>query len=279
MNYLIMTDKEQKTPWEKDQNTTFYTELWKYFIVDATQEDDIYSQVRSLLRQGKTIAAIPLNFDPKCFFFDVDATLTKDETIELLAEQQGCMEQVKKITQKAMEGELDFTESLHARVSLLSGLSASVLDDLGNQMEFQPLAHRFTQQLEGFKIPFYMVSGGFNKVLEKLAKRLNANGYHGNSLEVREKVLTGRVTSLIVDGLEKGNWAKLICQEHNWQAEQDAVAFGDGANDIHLMSSVALGFGFNPKPILIPHIGGACYHPSYQFYIDFFNLFSELRQK
>jgi phosphoserine phosphatase len=181
--------------------------------------------------------------------FDVDSTLIQGEVIEMLADRVGAHAAVAEITEAAMRGELDFTESLNRRVATLAGLPAQVLEEVGEQIELTPGARTTIRTLR--RLGFYcgIVSGGFRQVIEPLAHELEMDFVAANELEIVDGKLTGRVVGSIVDRPGKAKALRDFAQQAGVPMEQ-TVAVGDGANDNDKHSAAGLGVAFNAKPAL-----------------------------
>lgn len=181
--------------------------------------------------------------------FDVDSTLIEDEVIELLAAEAGSLMQVAEVTERAMAGELDFAESLRERVATLAGLPEVAIEKALNRVRVTQGAQHLIDAVHAAGGLVGAVSGGFNQLLDPLAKRLNLDYHRANQLEITDGLLTGRVTGAIVDRAAK----ELALRE--WAADagidmQDTVAVGDGANDLRMLAAAGLGVAFNAKPIV-----------------------------
>lgn len=181
--------------------------------------------------------------------FDVDSTLIEDEVIELLAEVAGRRDEVAAITERAMAGELDFAESLIARVSTLKGLPASVFDEVLAKIRITPGAEAFIHRIHESGGRVGAVSGGFSQVLNPLADRLGLDFARANELEVIDGKLTGAVVGEIVDRSVKAQSLLEWADRLNFKQTQ-TVAVGDGANDLEMMSWAGLSIAFNAKPIV-----------------------------
>lgn len=181
--------------------------------------------------------------------FDVDSTLIEDEAIELLAEHAGTRAEVAAVTERAMRGELDFAESLVARVATLAGLDESVLAAVRAQMRPTRGAQALIAEIHrrgGFAAA---VSGGFNQLLTDLVLQLGLDRVRANQLEVVSGKLTGRVLGDIVDADAKR--ASLIAWREELGCEPNRViAVGDGANDLKMLAEAGVGVAFDAKPIL-----------------------------
>ncbi len=187
---------------------------------------------------------------------DADSTLLRDEVIDLLAEACGRAEEVSAITEAAMAGELDFAASLSARVALLEGLDASVLDDVRAKLRLTPGARTLLRTLSRLGYVAAVVSGGFVEVLEPLLAELGVPYLAANRLEIVDGVLTGRLVGDIVDRAGKAAALERFAAEVGVPLEQ-TVAVGDGANDIDMISVAGLGIAFNAKAVVREHADAA----------------------
>ena len=180
---------------------------------------------------------------------DVDSTLIQDEVIELLADYAGTRAEVARVTEAAMRGELDFEESLRARVATLAGLDESVLVQAFEAVRLTLGAKELISAVHAAGGRIGAVSGGFNQILEPLAKQLNLDYFRANDLEIIDGKLSGRVTGKIIDRKAKAEalleWAKDFGESEQW-----AAAIGDGANDLDMFDVAGLSFAFNAKPIV-----------------------------
>lgn len=183
---------------------------------------------------------------------DVDSTLIQQEVIELLANQVGVMPEVKKITDLAMAGELDFEQSLEQRVSLLAGLSTDVFAKVIDEIEFTPGARELVAAVRARGGKVGAVSGGFSQILEPLAKQIGLDYWLANELEVLNGELTGRVIGSVIDAQAKASALKSWAAEANVPLEL-TIAIGDGANDIQMLQVAGLAIAFRPKEILRKH--------------------------
>ena len=180
---------------------------------------------------------------------DADSTLLKGEVIDRLAERLGLGEQVAAITARAMAGELDFAEALRARVALLEGLDASVLEEVGASLELMPGARTLLRTLQRLGYQTAVVSGGFIEVLEPLLAELGIDHAQANRLEVVDAKLTGRLVGPIVDRAGKAEALRTFAEQVGVPLSQ-TVAVGDGANDIDMLSVAGLGIAFNAHPVV-----------------------------
>ncbi|MGH3861758.1 phosphoserine phosphatase SerB [Actinokineospora sp.] len=192
--------------------------------------------------------------------FDVDSTLIQGEVIEMLAAKAGAEEQVREVTEAAMRGELDFSESLHHRVSHLKGLPVSVLDDVAKNLELTPGARTTIRTLKRLGFRCGVVSGGFSAVIDRLVDDLDLDFAAANELEVVDGLLTGRVIGEVVDRQGKAVALRRFAESFGVPLAQ-CVAVGDGANDIDMLATAGLGIAFNAKPALREIADTALSHP------------------
>lgn len=177
---------------------------------------------------------------------DVDRTLVQNEMIDELADLAGVGAEVAALTDQAMAGELDFEAALRARVALLAGQPASVLDKAWDRLELTPGARTFLSTLRHLGFRIAIVSGGFTSITDRLKDELGLDYAFGNTLEVVDGTLTGQVVGPIVDRQRKADLLVTIAQQEGLQPRQ-VVAVGDGANDIDMLQAAGLGIAFNAK--------------------------------
>ncbi|MBD2831313.1 phosphoserine phosphatase SerB [Streptomyces sp. FT05W] len=180
---------------------------------------------------------------------DVDSTLIQDEVIELFAAHAGCEAEVASVTEQAMRGELDFEQSLHARVALLAGLDVSVVEKVRAEVRLTPGARTLIRTLKRLGYQVGVVSGGFTQVTDDLKERLGLDFASANTLEVVDGRLTGRVVGDIVDRAGKARLLRSFAEQAGVPLAQ-TVAIGDGANDLDMLNTAGLGVAFNAKPVV-----------------------------
>ena len=197
----------------------------------AVQEDNVYRRNRRLV----------------CF--DMDSTLITQEVIDELALEAGVGEQVAEITERAMQGELDFQQSFRARVALLKGLDASVLPRIAERLTITDGAERLISTLKSLGYKTAILSGGFQYFAEYLQQKLGIDEVHANILDVENGVVTGVVKGDIVDGARKALLLQQLSEKFGISTEQ-VIAVGDGANDLPMLSLAGLGVAFRAKPLV-----------------------------
>ncbi|KAM9862581.1 phosphoserine phosphatase SerB [Leucobacter sp. BZR 635] len=180
---------------------------------------------------------------------DCDSTTIQDEVIELLADAAGTRELVAEVTERAMRGEIDFSESLIERVATLRGTPESVFAEAYARVRLSPGIRELIAAVHERGGKVGVVSGGFHEVLDPLAKDLGLDFWRANRLEVVDGELTGRTVGPIIHAEAKAvaltEWA-----EESEIPLSATVAIGDGANDLKMMAVAAIGVGFNAKPIV-----------------------------
>ena len=180
---------------------------------------------------------------------DVDSTLIQDEVIELLAEHAGRAEEVAAVTEMAMRGELDFAQSLHARVATLAGLPVAVLEEVRDAVRLTPGARTLVRTLKRLGFTVALVSGGFVEVVGPIAEDLGVDHVRANRLEVVDGRLTGRVVGDVVDRAGKAAALREFAALEGLPLSR-TVAIGDGANDLDMLATAGLGVAFNAKPLV-----------------------------
>lgn len=185
----------------------------------------------------------------KLAVFDFDSTLMDGETLEFLAREVGIAEEIKKITYKAMNGELDFFESLVKRVSLLKGLSLRRVNDICENLPPMPGAQETIKELKkmGFKVVCF--SGGFKNATIPFKEKLGLDCEFSNILHTKEGVLTGLVGGEMMFNDSKGQMLKRL-QELTETPPSQTLAVGDGANDLSMFKYAGKRVAFCAKPLV-----------------------------
>ncbi|WP_282042704.1 phosphoserine phosphatase SerB [Winogradskyella flava] len=215
---------------DKSEFTTKFMEISKELDVDiAFQEDTMFRRNRRLV----------------CF--DMDSTLIQTEVIDELAERAGVGEEVRAITESAMQGEIDFNESFKQRMKLLKGLSEDVLKDVAANLPITKGARRLIDTLHYYGYKTAILSGGFTYFGHYLQEKLDIDYVHANQLEIKDGVLTGGYVGEIVDGNKKADYLKLLAEDMGIDIGQ-TIAVGDGANDLQMLNLAGLGIAFHAKP-------------------------------
>lgn len=180
---------------------------------------------------------------------DVDSTFIQQEAIGLLAAKAGVLDEVSRITAAAMRGELDFAQSLIARVALLQGLPEDVIMQVQHEVTLTDGAAELVAALhqEGHYVS--LVSGGFTNILQPIVDELKIDFYRANTLEIIDGKLTGKVIGSIIDRAAKAQALREFSQACSVELS-NTVAIGDGANDLDMMEIAGISIAFNAKPIV-----------------------------
>ena len=206
-------------------------------VASATGADIAVEQV-GLARRSKRLIVL-----------DVDSTLVRGEVIDELAARAGRAAEVARITAAAMNGELDFAESLRARVAALAGLPVEVLDEVREHLVLTPGARTLIRTLQRHGFRCGIVSGGFTQITGPLAEDLGLDFAAANTLEVADGKLTGGLVGDIVDRAGKARALARFADQYGIPLDQ-TVAVGDGANDLDMLNTAGLGIAFNAKPFV-----------------------------
>jgi len=194
---------------------------------------------------------LPEEFDPKqvkMVISDMDSTLISIECIDEIADFANMKDQVSAVTEQAMRGELDFAQSLTARVKLLTGIDESALQKVYDErLTLNPGAEEMLAALKANDIKFTLVSGGFTFFTDRLKSRLGIDYTLANTLERKDGKLTGSVVGDIVGAEAKAEFLLVKCKELNILPSQ-VLAIGDGANDLKMMAEAGVGVAYYAKP-------------------------------
>ena len=204
----------------------------------AVRGVDIAVSPAGLARRGRRLVVM-----------DVDSTLIQDEVIDLLATRAGTKAEVAEVTAAAMRGDLDFAESLRARVATLAGLPVGVLDEVRAAIRLTPGARTLVRTLKRLGFTVAVVSGGFIEVVGPLAAELEIDHVHANRLDVKDGLLTGALVGEIVDADAKAAKFRQVLSQLK-AGRNESVAIGDGANDLKMMAEAGVSVAFRAKPVV-----------------------------
>lgn len=197
---------------------------------------DIAIQPLDLLRRTKRLVVM-----------DMDSTLIQNEVIDEMARQRGIFHKVAKITEAAMNGKLNFYQSLQKRLFLLRGMTESELNLVYKKLKLTPGADKLLKVLNRMGYKVGLISGGFTYFTDRLQKRLGFNFVFANELEWKNGKITGKIKGQIVDANRKAAILETIARAEGISLDQ-TIAIGDGANDIKMLTKAGLGIAFNAKP-------------------------------
>ncbi|MBF6597007.1 MAG: phosphoserine phosphatase SerB [Fermentimonas sp.] len=221
------------TPIDRQHMQQSFMELSSELNFDISfQEESMFRRMRRLI----------------CF--DMDSTLIQTEVIDELAERAGVGEQVRAITESAMQGDIDFEESFKKRIKLLKGLDASVLKEVAENLPITEGLGRLVKVLQKVGFKTAILSGGFTYFGDYLKNKYGFDYMYANELEIVDGKLTGNYLGDIVTGKRKAELLKLIAQVEKIDIRQ-TVAVGDGANDLPMLGIAGLGIAFHAKPKVI----------------------------
>lgn len=181
--------------------------------------------------------------------FDMDSTLIEAEVIDELAKAAGVGEQVAAITEQAMRGELDFTQSFKRRVAFLKGLDEAVLEGIAHRLPITEGAEKLIRALKALGYKTAILSGGFNYFGRYLQQKLGIDYVFANELVIEQGRVTGEVVGPVVDGRRKAELLQQLAQQEGLNLQQ-VIAVGDGANDLPMLSLAGLGIAFRAKPLV-----------------------------
>jgi phosphoserine phosphatase len=206
--------------------------------VASELEVDLAFQQDNMYRRNRRLVA-----------FDMDSTLIEAEVIDELAAEAGVGEQVSAITERAMRGEIDFSESFRSRVALLQGLEESALRRVSARLKITEGAEHLISTLRRLGYKTAILSGGFTYFARHLQERLGIDYVYANELDLSDGRVTGAIRGKIVDGAYKAELLRQLAREEGIDLEQ-VIAVGDGANDLPMLSIAGLGIAFRAKPLV-----------------------------
>ena len=189
--------------------------------------------------------------DFRLLAIDMDSTLVTMETLDEIADMAGLKAEVAAITEAAMRGEIkDFSESLTRRMALLKGVGEDLIERVYQErLHLSPGAEILLAAAKAAGLKTMLVSGGFTHFTERLKERLGFDYAFANQFDIANQRLTGRVLGPIVDGAFKARAVQQCCQDIGCPPSQ-AIAIGDGANDLGMMSVAGLSVGYHAKPVV-----------------------------
>jgi phosphoserine phosphatase len=215
--------------------------------LSAGQQQQLADTAARLQVEAVYLQQRPQLSAPGVLVMDMDSTAIQIECIDEIAKLAGVGEQVAAVTARAMNGELDFAQSLVARVATLQGASQQILQQVLAAIPLMPGLTELVAHLQAHQWQVAIASGGFTYFTDALRQRLNLTATYANVLEIEHGLLTGKVLGDIVDASTKARVVDLLAAEYHIAASQ-TVAIGDGANDIPMLQAAGLGVAFHAKP-------------------------------
>lgn len=213
--------------------------------VNAALED----AAQALQLELSVVHQAPKLAEPGLIVMDMDSTVIQIECIDEIAKLAGVGDKVSEVTELAMQGKLDFAQSLTSRVACLEGADEAILKQVRDRVPLMPGIENLVRRLKdnGWKVA--IASGGFTYFADYLKQRLQLDYATSNQLEIIDNKLTGKVLGGIVDAQVKAQTVEGLAQEYGVPLSQ-TVALGDGANDLVMMDKAALGVAYKAKPIV-----------------------------
>lgn len=194
-----------------------------------------------------SLADVPDLTQPGLIVFDMDSTAIEIECIDEIAILAGVGEEVSEVTERAMQGELDFEQSLRQRVLALKGADESILEQVRSTLPFMPDLRQLIASLQEFGWKTAIASGGFTYFSDYLKQELELDHAQSNTLEIIDGKLTGQVVGSVVSAQTKADILKQLATEYDVNL-MNTVAVGDGANDLMMMNVAGLGIAYHAKP-------------------------------
>ncbi len=239
---------------KKSDRITNDVDVMRYLLSSETLDEprQLINQLQKSFDNDFDCHFLPIDSilqDYKIACFDMDSTLIEQEVIVELAKATGIGEQVNEITEQAMRGEIDFTQSFTKRVRLLEGISAEVLADINQNLTLSAGAKTTLALLNAFGFYTVLISGGFVYFAQYIADKLNIKEIHANDLLINNNQVTGDVSLPILDGAKKAEIVQKIAKQQGVSLDK-VICIGDGANDLQMMATAHLGIAYRAKPIV-----------------------------
>ncbi|WP_029604021.1 phosphoserine phosphatase SerB [Kozakia baliensis] len=178
---------------------------------------------------------------------DMDSTILGNETLDDLADLLGCGEEVTRITEASMNGELDFAASLKARVALLEGKPASLLENVWENVKFNDGAETLVRTMRAHNARTALISGGFTFFTHRVAEHCGFDENYGNVVDIRDGIFTGQLAAPVLGPESKRDHLEKMAEARGVRLGA-ALTTGDGANDLPMLHAAGLGIAFHAKP-------------------------------
>lgn len=271
---FVLTDKENASLLSK---VTQLTQQYKFQIADrhtAQLEQQHYSSNQyecirlKLIGDGRNLASFNQKLSSlsddyqrdifliqqksaqaELIAFDMDSTLIQHEVIVEIAREVGIEKQVSDITESAMRGEIDFTESFIRRMQLLKGIDISLLDKINNRLKMTPGTEHVLKTLKAHNKKVAIISGGFTYFAQSIKDKFNLDYVFANELPIVNNKISGETGEKFIDAEAKASILKHLMSENSFQTLQ-TMAVGDGANDLLMLSTAGMGVSYHAKPLV-----------------------------
>jgi phosphoserine phosphatase len=240
---------------------------------------NLYADYEKLQQLTAAIAELKFDFllwpekthqPPQLLLFDMDSTFIQIEVIDELAKRHGVGNKVSELTEKAMQGELDFEQSLVQRVQCLAGLDVATIDSIASSLPLSSGIKELVESAHKNKTKVVIASGGFIPFAQKLKADLNLFAIKANELASTNGCLTGTVSGKIVDAQAKADFLVALCIELSLEKNQ-VMAIGDGANDLLMMKQAGFNLAYYAKPKVEQQACGRLKQSQFNRLIDVFN--------
>ncbi|WP_087021905.1 phosphoserine phosphatase [Thaumasiovibrio subtropicus] len=232
---------------------------YEVLLIEGELTEQIKTIVDALGLDYASLDELPDLSEPGLVLFDMDSTAIQIECIDEIAALAGVGEQVAEVTERAMQGELDFEESLRQRVKTLAGADAAILDKVKDNLPLMPGMARLTATLQACGWHVAIASGGFTYFSDHLKEMLNLTAAFSNQLEIKDGKLTGEVLGEVVDAQRKADILTELADQFDIP-RYNTVAVGDGANDLVMMAAAGTGIAFHAKPKVVAQAQKAVRH-------------------
>ena len=243
----------------------------RHFRIHTNNKFNI-NQLRLMHKVDLNLLNEEFNFSKvRLLVSDMDSTLITIETIDEIAKETGMSNEVASITEQAMLGNLDFTESFKKRVSILKGVNTATFETVyNNHLKLNPGALKLINFFKSIQVKSAVVSGGLSYFAERLHRQLGIDTFRANNVEISNNHLTGKVLGKVIDASEKANYVNELCNLYHLERNQ-VIAIGDGANDLKMMKIAGLSVAYHAKPIVQKNCDIVINHSGLDSVIDFFD--------
>ncbi|REL28997.1 phosphoserine phosphatase SerB [Thalassotalea euphylliae] len=209
--------------------------------------------------EAAIVANAPSLLTPGLLVMDMDSTTIEIECIDEIAKLAGVGGKVAEVTELAMQGKLDFSQSLHQRVATLADAPESILASVAENLPLMPGLTTLVAQLKAHHWQVAIASGGFTYFADYLKNTLGLDAAYANTLEIVDGKLTGKVLGEVVDAQKKADVLVELATQQNIAPAQ-TVAMGDGANDLVMMAAAQLGIAYKAKPLVLAKADSSISH-------------------